>query len=812
MKAYGKNFLRQITGAPGRFLSLLFIAALGVYVYAGVSFASPDMRKTAVEYFNDQNLSDLHIMSATGFDDGDIDAIEEATGPDCTVEPIYTADVFVHNDSGPFIAKVYSLQESLNMIIVAEGRLPKISGECITDYSTLSASGKKIGDTISMFDNTVEDHLFPLKAREYTITGICASPLYITAEKGNTSKGSGAVTGYMYIPAEDFAYPVYTDVYVRENGRKDYFSDGYDDGVRALTEKIKAAERLRAEEKGYGKWYINNNSVNAGYSGFEQDTKRLAAIAAVFPIIFFLVAALVGLTSMARMVEEHRNEIGIYKSLGYSKTAITWKYAGYALITAIAGSFAGFFAGRFTLPAIIFNAYAALYRLPDIKYSYDPTFFILSVAASIVCLAGAALATGIGELIAVPAELLRPKTPAKGQRVFLERLTFIWKRMNFTAKVTARNLIRYKQRFFMTVIGIAGCAALLITGFGLRNSINDMAILQFEDIYGFDALILFQEGSGDIKDSVLYDKILNEENITGFTMSRQSAMSAYDSNGGKFMDIHLFVPDNVSEIGEYISLRERKSGKALAIGDEGVIITEKLSYYLNLKKGDDILLKDSDNNEYTAKISGITEHYISHYIYLSPALYEKIFDTGYAPNNFIVKMNGTDNESRAKMSENILDGDSSVLYINYTETAKHQIGDMVNVMDFVIYVLIISAGGLAFTVLVNLTNINIAERIREIATIRVLGFHVGETASYIYRENAVLTAFGIAAGCVLGYFLHMFVVVTAEVKPAMFARAIHPASYVLSVIITVVFSLIVNAAMFYRFRKIDMVESLKGAE
>lgn len=803
MKAYAKNFFRQITSAPGRFISLFFIAALGVYVFAGVSFASPDMRKTAVEYFNDQNLSDLHIISTTGFNDGDINDIKTELGDNYTVEQIYTADVFVENGGSSFVEKVYSLQESLNKIVVTEGRLPASEAECIIDSSTLHTTGKKIGDSIILFDNTIENYLFPLKTKEYTITGICSSPLYITAEKGNTSKGTGSISGYMYVRGENFIYPVYTDVYIRENGRKNYFSDDYDNNIKDLTERITKVGKIRAD----GNWYINNNSHNAGYSGFEQDTKRLAAIASVFPIIFFLVAALVGLTSMTRMVEEHRNEIGIYKSLGYSKAAIVWKYTGYALITAVTGSLTGFFAGRFTLPAIIFNAYATLYRLPDINYSYDPKYFIISIAASILCLVGATLLTGMGELTATPADLLRLKPPAKGQHVFLEHITFIWKRLNFTAKVTARNLIRYKQRFFMTVIGIAGCTALLITGFGLRNSINDMALLQFDNIYHFDATILFQDGV----ESGLYEKINSEENISGFTMSRQNTLSAYNFKDEKFVDIHLFVPDNTEDIRDYISLHERKSGKELTVDDDGVIITEKISYFLNLKKGDNILLKDADNNEYTVKINGVTEHYINHYVYISPALYEKIFDKPYVPNSYIVKMTNTASDARLQTSENLLT-DSSVLYINYTETSKNNLSDMVNVMDFVVYVLIISAGGLAFTVLFNLTNINIAERIREIATIRVLGFHIGETASYIYRENAILTVFGIAAGCVLGYFLHMFVIITAEVKPAMFARDIHLESYILSAVITVIFALIVNAVMYYRFRKVDMVESLKGVD
>ena len=810
ISSYTKDFLREIKHTAGRFISLLFISALGVAIYVGVSFAPPDMRNTANAYFDEQNLMDLKCVSTIGFDDAAIDRLSELAQVR-DIDAAYSRDYFVLHGEESVTVRLYSTPGDVNKLLLMNGRFAESDDECVVEGGLLWRLGLSIGDVIEITSENEGEVEYTLERSEYTIVGTVRTPMFVSFDKGSTSIGSGQVDAFIFTSSENFKLPVYTAVYITAADMPyDSFGGEYADKLDVLKEKIEVlGDELNTDIPGAA-WYVFDRSVNAGYAGFEEDTMRLKAIAAVFPIIFFLVAALVGLTSMTRMVEEHRSQIGTYKALGYRTPSIVWKYVGYAFLASLVGSGVGLAASRFSLPSVIFNAYRTLYMLPDTVYSKNPGFMLAAAGAAVGSVVGVTLIACLTELRASPAYLMRPRPPAKGQRILLERIGIIWKNLSFSGKVTMRNLMRYKQRFFMTVFGIAGCTALLITGFGLRDSIGDIGNLQFTKITDYDAQVVFNEMASAEKLEEIDGIIDDDTNVISRTVVRQQALKAYGASNAP-LDVYCVVTENSGELGEYMLFRERKSKNAVEFADDGVIITEKMSTILGLEKGDILRMMDDDNNSYEIEITGVIEYYINHYVYMNSAVYELIFGHEPAMNTHILKFADNSDDAQSPLVEKLLSKET-VRQVVLTTRSINSIVDMVDVTNFVVYVLIIAAGGLALTVLFNLTTINIAERERELATIKVLGFYPGEMAGYIYRENAIITLIGILTGCVFGKFLHLFVVTSAEVELVMFGRDIHLASYLLSAVITVVFAALVNVIMLRKLTGIDMIESLKSVE
>ncbi len=604
-------------------------------------------------------------------------------------------------------------------------------------------------------------------------------------------------------------------------------------------------------------WYVLDRNYTASFADYGQNADRIGAIGEVFPVIFFLVAALVCLTTMTRMVEEERTQIGTLKALGYGRGAIAAKYILYALLSSLLGSLAGLAAGQKILPAVIISAYKILY--PYLTHILTPLSFQYSVAATaaaVACTTLAAWAACYKELFAVPAKLMRPAAPRAGKRVFLERIQPLWSRLNFSRKASVRNLIRYKKRFFMTIFGIGGCTALLLVGFGLKDSVSYIGEGQFGSIFIYDAAIAVDGEAEAEEKEKLYRKISEDEKTEcsmrvletaldaekdGVTKSvylvvpeKAEELSSYirlkdretektecsmrvletaldAEKDGVTKSVYLVVPEKAEELSSYIRLKDRETQEGYELSDEGVVISEKLSELLGVKAGDTILLKEDETDRKEVLVAQVAENYFMHYIYMSDALYKELFEEAPEWNMLFVCNKETDEASEDAFREEYMEEEAAAGVTFISETAEY-IDDMLESMNVVILVLVASAGMLAFVVLYNLNSINISERKRELATLKVLGFYDREVSAYVNRENILLTVIGTAAGIVLGIALHRFVAMTAETDTLMFGRDIRWYSYVFSVILTFVFSAVISWTQFFRLKKIDMVESLKSVE
>lgn len=597
----------------------------------------------------------------------------------------------------------------------------------------------------------------------------------------------------------------------------------YDKGLATYNEEKQKADRKIADgqqdladgqkeldELELPKTYVLDRSINPGYTEFSDNADRLASIATAFPIFFFLIAALVSLTTMTRMVEEQRLQIGTLKALGYSNSDIMKKFLVYATLASVTATAAGLAIGYTLFPNIIFNAYGALYNLPSIRTSFYVSYSVISVVVALLCTTMTALIAARVELRSNASVLMRPRAPKSGQRILLERVGFIWKHLGFTGKVTARNLFRYKQRMFMTVCGVAGCTALILTGFGLKDSIGDIAPMQFGQIMKYNAMVAFQDDSSE-KMKQDYNKLIdNTPELTGVLNVTQDAMtvSAKDVNN---QDVTLFVPESSDKLSDFVTLKDRKSNESVLLSDQGAVVSEKLARLYDVKTGDILTIQNNNNDSFEVKIAGITENYAMHYLYMTPAYYESVFGKKPVVNTQLLNYNDTSSEWEDAFGEK-LTANKRVGMVSFTSGVSTAFEDTMESMNVVVVVLIISAAALAFVVLYNLTNINVSERIRELSTIKVLGFYDKEVTMYIYRENMILTVLGIIAGNFLGIWLHGFVMQTAEVDNMMFSQKIEWLSYGYAAVLTLVFSGIVMLSMHYKLKHIDMIEALKSVE
>ena len=559
------------------------------------------------------------------------------------------------------------------------------------------------------------------------------------------------------------------------------------------------------------KWYVYDRSTLIEYSGFGENAQRLGAIGRVFPVLFFLVAALISLTSMTRMVEEQRTSIGTMKALGYSKGAIASKYIGYALLATAGGSVIGVLIGEKILPYIIVYAYGILYQhLPKILVPYDWGYAAMASGAAVFCTLFATVMACYKELEAQPAVLMRPPAPKNGRRVFLERIGVVWRHLNFTWKSTIRNLMRYKKRFFMTIFGIGGCMALMLVGFGLKDSCYEIAKLQFAEIQFYDGSIYLEEDITEEQQDELEAALKSEKQISRYMKANMQNITLV--NGKKECAAYECVFGSVEDIPWFVDFHDRRSKERYELTDDGGIISEKTAKLLDVKQGDTIEIKDEEKGNKQVKVTQICENYMGHYIYFTPACYEEVYGEEPEYNSILFEVEDSDvNADLEKIGRNLLKQDGA-LSVSYTHDIEKQLDDMLRSLNLVIVVLIISAGMLAFVVLYNLNTVNIAERKRELATLKVLGFYNMEVAEYVYRENILLTFLGAVVGAVLGRFLHLFIIETVEVDSAMFGRNINMPSYIYSLILTVTFSMLINGVMYFKLKKIDMVESLKSIE
>lgn len=576
------------------------------------------------------------------------------------------------------------------------------------------------------------------------------------------------------------------------------------DGEKEISDAEAEVAKIELPE-----WYVLDRSSIPEYTGYGDNADRIAALALVFPTIFFLVAALISLTTMTRMVEEQRVQIGTLKALGYSKVAIMGKYIGYALLATVGGSLVGWLVGEKVFPYIVIVAYKIIYiNIPQVLIPYHWEYGVTATAIAVICTGGATLLACYKELMAQPAALMRQEAPKIGKRTWIERVPFIWKHLNFSWKSSLRNLFRYKKRFFMTLLGIGGCMGLLLVGYGLRDSITDVANLQYKELQMYDLSIYIDEDMDEEHREELQTYLKDREDVTNYTAIR--SISVTTQHDDEKVDAYLNVIEDMEKADEFFSYRDRVSKEEYELTDEGVIISEKTADMLGLKVGDKLTLSEEGVNEHEVKIAAICENYMMHYVYMTDSLYEEIYETEFVSNNLLIKAD-VDTETLQKIGEDILTYEG-ILNVQYTANISGQLDSMLGALDQVIVVLIIVAGMLSFVVLYNLNNININERRRELATLKVLGFHDMEVANYVYRENILLTLLGTIVGCGMGKVLHLFTIKTVEVDIAMFGRQVYPKSYLIGAVFTIGFSALVNAIMYFKLKRIDMVESLKSVE
>lgn len=599
-----------------------------------------------------------------------------------------------------------------------------------------------------------------------------------------------------------------------EEGEEEYaqgvqaYQEGKEEAEDQLNQARKEVEQAKRDVEllEEGQWYILDRDTNVGYASYSMDADRMSSLSTVFPLIFFLVAALVCLTTMTRMVEEQRTTIGGLKALGFSKRSIAVKYVGYGFLASAIGAVIGLAIGLTLLPWIICTAWLILYSIGDILYSFEPMTSLLACVASIGTVTLAALAACISTLSASPAELMRPKAPPMGKRILLERITPLWQKLSFHYKITLRNLFRYKKRFWMTVIGIGGCAALIVTAFGLRGSILGVMDMQYDEIYHYSAQVGLVDKVTPLEQQEVEDALDESNLVSGYLTCHTASYTAQSETYS--VDCYLQTAESQEALAPFVSLRHRTNDDPVTLPDDGAVITEKMAILLDVEPGDTITLEG--DSRVTIRVADVIEHYIQHYIYLSDTYYEKVFGSPPEDNTILVDLS-TDTDQAEELESQLvaLDGVTSLTLITDT---RDTFTSSLESIDYAVILIIVCAAALAFVVLLNLTSINITERMRELATLKVLGFYDRELSSYVYRENVFLTIFGVALGMVLGKLLHQWLVLTVEIDMLMFGRSLSLSSYLWAALLTAAFSLLVNLAAHRKLKDLDMVESLKSVE
>ena len=596
-----------------------------------------------------------------------------------------------------------------------------------------------------------------------------------------------------------------------KNGKKEY-----EDGKKEAEDEIRDGEQKISDAKEElndlkePEWIITDRNDLPEYSDYGDNADRIKNIGQVFPVIFFLVAALISLTTMTRMVEEQRTQIGTMKALGYKKLDIASKYLSYAFLATAGGSVTGILIGEKILPYIIIKAYGMMYHnvSNSLQIHYEWKYALTASVAALVCTVGATILSCRQALAETPASLMRPPAPKEGKRILLERIPFLWKHLNFTWKSSLRNLFRYKKRLFMTIFGIAGSMALMLVGYGIQDSVSDIVNLQYANIQHYDGTIISDDDATEQEKKTLTEELDKNEKLEHYTKIQLSKLTA--PNGRSNLSVYVYVPENLDNFKKDVTLRNRKTKEEYELTDAGAAVSEKTADLLDLKVGDELTVK-KDDRKYQVKIAAITENYAGHYVYMTPNVYKETFgeDPDYADIVFAVRDEYKDQTE--SIGQKIMES-PAVLSISYTASTMDMVNRMLSTLGIVIIVLIVSAGMLAFVVLYNLNNINITERQRELATLKVLGFFDGEVSQYVLRENIILTIAGILFGAGFGILLHRYIIVTVEVDAVMFGRNIRPISFVYCAVITCIFSIIVNIFMHRKLKKIDMVESLKSVE
>lgn len=816
MKSIFKMTRRTIRSFKGRYLAILLIVAISAGFFAGLKITTDAMLHTGGEYFEEQNFYDFRLFSTLGFTEDDVKEFNKLSGIEIA-EGTYSLDaLMVHKDSDhPF--KLYAISENINIPSLSAGHMPTNDNECLADEDMFNE--EDIGKTVCLADGNDSSVADNLERSEYTIVGLVSSPLHIGLDRGTTDIGNGSVYSFLYLPKSNFKSEVYTEVNILLSDTAEIYSDEYDKlietheaDVEALCEKL-SFERYQdildksnltaelAEQMGITapETYILTRNENAGYVSFENDTGIIGGVANIFPIFFIMISILVCITTMTRMVDEERTQIGTLKALGYSNRAIMAKYLFYAGSATLIGWVIGFFVCTWALPKVFWLAYNEIYGFSPISYLFSPKLALLTLAISLFFILGSTFISCRRELTSVPAALIRPRATKSGKRVFLEHITPIWKKLGFLHKITIRNMFRYKQRLFMMLIGIGCCAGLVVTAFGVRDSMIDVGELQYSTIQMHNIEASYDYGNE-------FDIINALDNLLGIekyiTVSSNRVDISADSSMNSVNLLSIRETEKYSDFWNFHIGNEK-----LPLPPKGeVLISPKVAEKLKLSVGDTFTIRNSDMAYGTVKVSGVFDNHIYDYVVMTDKTYTELF--GEWQTNTALILADSDTELLAKG----LTETGKFTSISQLDITRANISDALDCLNYIIWLIIFFSGALAFIVIFNLTNINIAERSREIATVQVLGFYPKETESYILNENLVLSVIASILGLPLGKLFHTTVMSMVRIDMITFNEYVSPISYLFAFVCTVLFAIVVNQFMKHRIDKINMAESLKAVE
>lgn len=848
VKVHFKNSIKSIIKSRRRFLSILIMAFLGVGFFSGLKACGPDMKEMLDNYVDNNKMYDIKIQSTLGLTEDDLKIVRKIDNV-LKVFPSKEKDSLVKINNKQEVAHLIPYDD-INIPHVVKGRLPKNNNECVID---------------KLYNKSLLGKYITIDNKKIKIVGYVESPLYMSTDRGTSLLGNGTVALFIYVNKDFLESDYYTsfNILVKDAKQEVTSSKKYNKLVDNVIEDINKIKKTQ-EEKRYesiideannkikealelytnnkqeldynynlvssfmtqemkkefednykkleeakekidnekekldkiskGTWYIQKRKNNTGYTSIIEAIQTIDNIANMFPIIFYMVAILISLTSMTRMIEEERIEIGTLKSLGYTNLTIMSKYLLYSFLACIIGGVLGMSLGFYLLPGIVWKLYSLFYyAVPGFVCKYRLLSGIIGTLFAFICIGGATYIVASSELKEQASQLMRPKAPKNGKKILLENIPFIWKHFNFSNKVTTRNIFRYKKRSITTIIGISGCTALLVTGFGIKDSVVEIPNKQFKEIIKYDSSIILSNDSEieKIVDKIKPEIYVESKGISGIIESKE-----------KDFETNIVVFKNNTELNKVYDLRALKDKKKLTLDDEGIIITDKIAKSLNKKINDNIKI-NIDGINYKLKIKGITKNYVGHYIYMNKKYYESTISK-YETNMLLVKGSNAKNKEILKFD--------SVSSINRVSKMIKNASIMFDAMNYVVILLIIASALLDFVVLYNLANVNISERQREIATLKVLGFYDKEVDDYINKENIIFTIIGIILGMIFGIFIIDLIVASIEIDNLRIIRYIKPISFVYSALITITFSFIVNIIIHFILKKINMIESLKSIE
>ena len=877
MKKFNKYIVNEFKSGFGRFIAIMAIVALGVGFLIGVLQATPDMKSTMSNYYLDNHAYDADVKATFGMTKEDVDAIAALDGVEEAV-PLISTDLVATVGETDAAVRLIGLDTDdlkeggyLNDLTLLEGAWPDAPGEVLALHGSNRFDDVAVGDTFEL-DAASGTYQDVYAAETLTVVGVASSADYFYGDgREVTNVGSGVLDAVLVGCAQDLydlqkstifsvlnnegvmgmlgADPIeiaYTDVWVQFEGTEGHerFTSGYKDFLADGTEEIETIvdDRLQpffdliesAEESGFGSiltsmgisadnvdWLIlDRASTNVSYVSYDMNVEKVQDIAGVFPIFFIVVAALVALTSMTRMVEEDRMQIGTFKALGYGRGRIMSKYLIFCCLASLIGCVAGVLIGFSLLPSIFWRAYGTMYTLPALEYGFSPWF---ALAVLVIAIAGTAIVTWAAcrsSLKERPAALMQPKAPKAGKRVLIERIGILWKPLKFKWKATLRNIFRYKKNMLLTIISVMGCTALILTGFGLNDSISSVSDMQFGDIILYDAVVDYTGDLSATENEALLD-FIGEEGEDHISLYSENVQLRFGESGKQVEgseNVDFYIVDDAQQFTSFISLHERKNSAIIDVSGDGIVLAENIAVVYDVSVGDTVSYR-SGGRTVELRVDAICENYTGTYAYISADTYADRIGAVPADNTLLVKTDvsaGDEAAVRALLDGNVKEDGSadavSVSAVEFTQTSADTFAGLESTMGLVILVLVVSAGALAAIVLYNLTNINIDERRREIATLRVLGYRRAEVAGYIYRESAILTIVGSLLGLGLGVLLHRFIIGQVDSISMMLGRAIFGWSYLWAFLITIAFAAIVYAFMLIKLNKIDMAESLKSNE